>query len=286
MQRTVGIGYSVVMTLPDSAGFVSLVLTLLAAAAAAGFLAGLFGIGGGAIFVPVLYQTFETLGISHTVTMHLAVGSSIAIIVPTSIRSLTSHLKRGAVDMTLLRQWIFAIPLGAVAGALLASLASSAELRAIFAVLAFVLGLKMLIGRLTVRLGDDLPGPVGRSVAGFVIGLLSALMGIGGGVLNNTFMTLFGRPIHQAVATSAGVGALIAVPGLLTYVAGGWSEAALPPFSFGYVNVFAVALVAPASILAVPLGAALAHRLSRRQLELGFGSFLVIVAARFAWSLI
>ncbi|MBP0616185.1 sulfite exporter TauE/SafE family protein [Jiella mangrovi] len=274
------------MALLDGVSLLPLVLTLLAAAAAAGFLAGLFGIGGGAIFVPVLYQTFETLGISHLVTMHLAVGSSIAIIVPTSLRSLNSHLKRGAVDMALLRHWIVAIPLGAVAGALLASIASSTELRAIFAVLAFALGVKMLIGRLSIQLGADLPTGLARPAAGFVIGLLSALMGIGGGVLNNTFMTLYGRPIHQAVATSAGVGALIAVPGLVAYVVGGWGDTALPAFSLGFVNLFAVAIVAPASILAVPLGATLAHRLSRRQLELGFGSFLLIVAARFAWSLV
>ena len=152
--------------------------------------------------------------------------------------------------------------------------------------LAFLFGAKMLAGRFEFRLGQDLPGRVGRCVAGFVIGLLSALMGIGGGVLNNTFMTLYGRPIHQAVATSAGVGALIAVPGLLAYVVGGWGDADLPAFSLGFVNLFALAVVAPASILAVPLGAALAHKLSRRQLELGFGSFLLIVAARFAWSLI
>lgn len=274
------------MTLQDGVSLIPLIVTLLAAAAAAGFLAGLFGIGGGAIFVPVLYQTFESLGVSHLVSMHLAVGSSIAIIVPTSLRSLHSHLKRDVVDTTLLRQWIIAVPLGAVAGAFLASIASSAELRAIFAVLAFTLGLKMLIGRLSIQLGEDLPGGIGRSLAGFVIGVLSALMGIGGGVLNNTFMTLYGRPIHQAVATSAGVGALIAVPGLLAYVIGGWGDAALPPYSLGFVNLFAVAVVAPASILAVPLGASLAHKLSRRQLELGFGCFLLTVAIRFAWSLL
>ncbi|TFF25314.1 sulfite exporter TauE/SafE family protein [Jiella endophytica] len=274
------------MTLQDGVSLIPLIVTLLAAAAAAGFLAGLFGIGGGAIFVPVLYQTFESLGVSHLVSMHLAVGSSIAIIVPTSLRSLHSHLKRDVVDTALLRQWIIAVPLGAVAGAFLASIASSAELRAIFAVLAFTLGLKMLIGRLSIQLGEDLPGGIGRSLAGFVIGVLSALMGIGGGVLNNTFMTLYGRPIHQAVATSAGVGALIAVPGLLAYVIGGWGDAALPPYSLGFVNLFAVAVVAPASILAVPLGASLAHKLSRRQLELGFGCFLLTVAIRFAWSLL
>ena len=273
------------MTLLDGASLVPLILTLLVAAGIAGFLAGLFGIGGGAIFVPVLYQTFENLGVSHQVSMHLAVGSSIAIIVPTSLRSLASHLKRGAVDMVLLKQWLVVVPLGAVAGAMLASMASSEELRAIFAILAFLFGLKMLIGRLQAQLGSDLPGVVGRSIAGFLIGVLSALMGIGGGVLNNNFMTLYGRPIHQAVATSAGVGALIAVPGLLAYVFGGWGDALLPSGSLGFVNLFAVLVVAPASILAVPFGASLAHKLSRRQLEIGFGCFLLIAAARFAWSL-
>ena len=273
------------MTSLADAHLLTLVPTLLVAAAAAGFLAGLFGIGGGAIFVPVLYQTFEGLGVAHSVSMHLAVGSSIAIIVPTSVRSLMAHAKKDAVDKTLLKQWLVAVPLGAVVGALVAAAASSEELRGIFAALAFLLGLKLLIGRVGFTLGTDLPGLVGRSIAGFTIGLLSSLMGIGGGVLNNTFMTLYGRPMIQAVATSAGVGALISVPGLVTYVVGGWGEPALPAFSFGYVNILAVLLVAPASILVVPVGAALAHKLTRRQLELGFGCFLMIVAARFAYSL-
>ncbi|MBO0662098.1 sulfite exporter TauE/SafE family protein [Jiella sp. MQZ9-1] len=269
----------------DGTSLFFFIAVLLLAAAVAGFLAGLFGIGGGAIFVPVLYQVFLAVGVSDHVAMHLAIGSSIAIIVPTSLRSLHSHLQRGAVDTRLLRQWLLAIPLGAVAGAFVASIANAAELKGIFALLALLFGLKMLLGRFSVQIADDLPGPVGRSFAGFAIGFFSALMGIGGGVLNNTFMTLYGRSIHQAVATSAGVGALIAVPGVLGYVVGGWGEAALPALSAGYVNLFAVAVVAPASILGVPAGSRLAHRLSRRQLELGFGIFLLIVAARFALSL-
>ncbi len=270
----------------DAASLAAFALPIVAAAAAAGFLAGLFGVGGGAIFVPVLYQTFEGLGVSHAVSMHLAIGSSVAIIIPTSLRSLASHWKRDAVDWTLLKGWIFAIPLGAVVGAYIAASASSVELRAIFAALAFTLGLKLILGRVGFVLGPHLPGLAGRSVAGFLIGLLSSLMGIGGGVLNNTFMTLYGRSMIQAVATSAGVGVLISVPGVLAYIAGGWGNPLLPSFSLGFVSLAAVGLVAPASILAVPLGVALAHRLTRRQLELGFGTFLLIVAARFAYSLL
>ena len=269
----------------DFSSFLPLILILLVAAASAGFLAGLFGIGGGAIFVPVLYQTFEALGISHEVTMHLAIGTSLGIIVPTSLRSLASHWKRDAVDWRLLKEWTIAVPLGAVVGALVAASISSEALRATFAVLAFVLGLKMLLGRTELSLGKDLPGLAGRSVAGFVIGILSSLMGIGGGVLNNTFMTLYGRSMIQAVATSAGIGVLISIPGLFSYIVGGWNDPLLPVWSLGFVNLAALLTVAPASILVVPLGAALAHRLTRRQMEIGFGLFLLTAAARFTYSL-
>ena len=279
-------GYDAAMIAQDFTSFLPLILILLVAAAAAGFLAGLFGIGGGAIFVPVLYQTFEALGISHEVTMHLAIGTSVAIIVPTSLRSLASHWKRDAVDWPLLKEWTVAVPLGAVAGALLAAAISSEALRAIFAILAFGLGLKMMLGRSEFSLGSDLPGLAGRSAAGLTIGLLSSLMGIGGGVLNNTFMTLYGRSMIQAVATSAGVGVLISIPGLFSYVVGGWNDPLLPVWSLGFVNLAALLTVAPASILVVPLGAALAHRLTRRQMEIGFGLFLLIAAARFAYSLL
>ena len=270
----------------DLVSVLSLLIPVLVAAAAGGFLAGLFGIGGGAIYVPILYQTFEALGVDHAVTMHLAIGSSIAIIVPTSVRSLVAHWRKDVVDWRLLREWLVAVPLGTVAGVVFATYASSEALRGIFAVLATILGLKMLFGRVPYVLAQDLPGLAGRSAAGFGIGLFSALMGIGGGVLNNTFMTLFNRPMIQAVATSAGVGALISIPGLAAYVVGGWADPLLPPYSIGFVSLLAVAVVTPGSLLTVPAGAALAHRLSRRQLEIGFGCFLLLVAGRFVYSLL
>jgi uncharacterized membrane protein YfcA len=269
----------------DLASLLSLAIPILIAAVAGGFLAGLFGIGGGAIYVPILYQTFEVLGVDHSVTMHLAIGSSIAIIVPTSVRSLVAHWRKDAVDWQLLREWVVAVPLGTVAGVTLATYASSEALRGIFAVLATLLGIKMLFGRVPYVVAQDLPGLAGRSIAGFCIGAFSALMGVGGGVLNNTFMTLFNRPMIQAVATSAGVGALISVPGLVAYIIGGWGDPLLPPYSVGFVSLAAVAVITPGSLLAVPAGAALAHRLSRRQLEIGFGCFLLLVAARFVYSL-
>ncbi|MBC7282358.1 sulfite exporter TauE/SafE family protein [Hoeflea sp.] len=252
----------------------------------AGVLAGLFGIGGGAILVPVFYQVFGLLQVDDAVRMHLSVGTSLAIIVPTSLRSFMAHKKRGAVDLDLLRSWIVPVPLGVVAASLIAAYVSSEGLRAIFAIIAVLVGLRMLFNRVSWRLGTDLPPNPVRAAVGGVIGMLSALMGIGGGVLNNTFMTLYGRPVHQAVATSAGVGVLISIPGLFGYLWAGWGAPGLPPFSTGYINWVAVALIIPITLLVAPLGVRLAHALDKRQLEIGFGLFIMFVAARFVYSLI
>jgi uncharacterized membrane protein YfcA len=259
---------------------------LAGAGVVAGVLAGLFGIGGGAILVPVFYQVFGLLGIDETVRMHLSVGTSLAVIVPTSLRSFASHHARGAVDMTLLRGWVFAVPAGVIAASLIAASVSSGGLRAIFAIIAILVGLRMLLNKPHWRLGAELPPNPARAVVGAVIGLLSALMGIGGGVLNNTFMTLFSRPVHQAVATSSGVGVLISIPGLFGYVWAGWGAAGLPSFSTGYVNWVAVALIIPITLIVAPLGVRLAHALDKRQLEIGFGLFMLFVAARFFYSLV
>ena len=263
------------------------ILTLVAASMLGGLLAGLFGVGGGAIFVPVLYLSFILMKVDPAIAMHMSIGTSLAIIVPTALRSLAAHRKHpDTVDMRLLREWLIAVPLGVVAGTMVAAYSSTAALQAIFAVIAFVLALKMIIGRLPLHFGDDLPGLAGRSVAGFVIGVLSALMGIGGGVLNNTFMTAWGRSMHQAVATSSGVGVLIAIPGLIAYAVVGWGDPRLPPFSLGDISLTAALACAPSALLTAPFGARLAHRLSKRQLELGFGLFLMAVALQFVWGLV
>lgn len=260
-------------------------LAMAAAGGVAGFLAGLFGIGGGAILVPVFYQIFGALGVDEAVRMHLCIGTSLAVIVPTSLRSFQSHYRRGAVDTALLKSWLAPIPLGTVLASLLAASVSSAALRGLFAAVAVIVALRLLFARPSWRLADDVPGNPARAVIGVVIGFLSTLMGIGGGVLNNTFMTLFGRPIHQAVATSSGVGVLISVPAMAGFVWAGWGAAGLPPLSTGYVNWIAVALVIPVTLLVAPYGAGVAHRLQRRQLEFAFGLFLMLVAFRFFYSL-
>lgn len=258
---------------------------LVVAGAIAGFLAGVFGIGGGAIIVPVLYQIFGLLHVDEAVRMHLAVGSSLAIIVPTSLRSLLSHYRRGAVDIDLLKSFLVPVPLGSVAASLVAAGISSAGLRAIFAGLTAIFGLKLILGLRRLRLGQEVPGSPVRFFIAALIGFLSTLIGIGGGVFNNTFMTLYGRPMRQAVATSAGVGVLISIPGLAGYVAAGWGDPLLPAFSTGFINWIAVLVVIPMTLIAAPLGVRAAHALDQRQLEMGFGCFMLLVAARFAWSL-
>jgi uncharacterized protein len=271
--------------MPPAGELIWFAAALAGAGAVAGFLAGLFGIGGGAILVPVFYQLFGLLHIDDAVRMHLSVGTSLAIIVPTSIRSFMAHRKRGAVDQQLLGSWILPVPLGVVSASVVAASVSSAGLRAIFALIAILVGLRMLLNRQHWRLGSVLPGNPVRAIVGWLIGLLSGLMGIGGGVLNNTFMTLYGRPVHQAVATSAGVGVLIAIPGLFGYIWAGWGADGLPQFSTGYINWAVVALIIPITLLIAPLGVRFAHALDKRQLEIGFGCFMLSVAARFFYSL-
>lgn len=271
--------------IPQAGELVGIGLMLAGAGAAAGFLAGLFGIGGGAILVPVFYQIFGVIGVDEAVRMHLSVGTSIAVIAPTSVRSYLSHHARGAVDNQLLVRWLLAVPAGVVIASLVAASISSQGLRAIFAAIAVIVGARMLFNRENWRLGRDLPSDPWRSLVGIVIGLLSALMGIGGGILNNTFMTLYGRSVHQAVATSAGVGVLIAIPGLFGFVWAGWGAPGLPPFSTGFVNWAAAAVIVPVTILVAPLGVRLAHALGRRQMEIAFGIFILAVAARFFISL-
>ena len=266
-------------------------IAIFAAAAAlsgviSGLLAGIFGIGGGAVLVPVFYQFLTILGVDESVRMHVAVGSSLAIILPTSLRSFAAHRARGAVDMALLKSFLIPVPAGVVVASLIAASVTSEQLRAIFAGIVLLLGLRLLFNRESWVLGSEIPGNPWRAMVGFVLGLLSTLMGIGGGILNNTFMTLYGRSIHQAVATSAGVGVLIAIPGTVGYIWAGWGDPALPVASTGYVNWIAVALIIPVTLLIAPLGVRIAHWLKRRHLEIGFGLFCLLVSARFFVSLL
>lgn len=263
-----------------------LAAALLGAGVITGLLAGLFGVGGGAVIVPVLYQIFGMVGVPESHRMHLCVGTSLAIIIPTSISSFRTHMAKGKVMMDVLKAWALPVLAGVVLGSLIAAYAPGKVLMTVFAVVALTNATKLLAGRDSWRVAESLPGKGGLGVFGFVIGLASALMGIGGGVISNMYLTLHGVSMHAAVATSAGLGVLISIPGALGYVAAGWPNLdALPPLSLGYVSILGFLLVAPTSTFLAPYGARLAHNLPKRRLEVAFGLFLLLTASRFIWSL-
>jgi uncharacterized membrane protein YfcA len=259
---------------------------LLAAGVMTGLLAGLLGIGGGGILVPVLYEVFGALGIDDAVRMHLAVGTSLAVIVPTSLRSFTAHHARGAVDLDLVRSMAPWVVLGVVLGAFLARYSNEAVLKGIWVVAASIMSLKLLFGRQDWRLGDAVPGRPFRALYGGFVGLVSTLMSIGGGVFITALLTLYGQPMQRAVATSSAFGPIIAIPGALGFVWAGWHAAGRPPGSLGYVSLLGALVIIPTSVLAAPLGVRIAHGISRRKLELAFATFLVVVGLRFLFSLI
>lgn len=268
------------------AEFALLAVGLAAAGLVSGVLAGLFGIGGGAILVPILIFTFPLLGVAPDLVAHMAVGTSLAIIIPTAVRSYRAHRAKGKGDDALLKRWTLWVPLGVVSASLVVGYVSGDVLRIVFAVIALIIAIKMLFNRASWTIADDLPGKTATNGVGFGIGFLSTFMGIGGGNLNNLFMTSFGQSIHQAVATSAGLGVLIAIPATAGYVYAGWGIETLPDWSLGYVNLLAAALVIPFSMLAAPLGAKLAYNLSKRHLEISFGIFLLVVIVRMAMDVV
>ena len=271
-----------------------LVVSLLCAGAVTGLLAGVFGVGGGAVAVPILYELFRVTGVPEEVRMPLCIGTSLAIIIPTSIRSFTAHRARGAVDMAILRQWAIPVVVGVCMGSLVARYAPEALFKSVFVVVAGVSAIRLLFGKDSWNLGLEMPRKAIMTVYGWLIGVLSSLMGIGGGQLSNLFMTFYGRPIHQAVATSSGLGVLISIPGTLGYIYAGWPRAAefpqvaalQPPLALGYVSLVGFILFIPTSVLAAPLGVRLAHAMSKRKLEIGFGLFLLLVCVRFLISLL
>jgi uncharacterized membrane protein YfcA len=263
-----------------------LALAVVIAGVVTGLLAGLFGIGGGAVIVPVLYEVFRLLGVPEEVRMQLCVGTSIAVIVPTTIRSYLAHREKGLVIPQVIRLWAVPAVLGVVCGAIIAAFAPAAVFKIAFAVIAGFIAIKFLFAGDRWNLGDELPGTALMSVYGFGIGLAGSLMGVSGGSLSNIVLTLYGKPIHNAVATSAGLGVPITIVGALGYIAAGWPhEALLPPLSLGFVSLIGLAVMAPLSSLTAPYGVRLAHKMSRRTLEIAFASFLLLISLRFVVSL-
>ncbi len=258
---------------------------LLATGVVAGLLAGLLGVGGGIVMVPILYYVFGAVGVDDAVRMHMSVGTSLAAMIPTSIRSALAHRKKGAVDEALFRRWLPGIALGVLIGVLTAAKVKGPVLMAVFAIFATVVALHMAFGKESWRVASQLPGRIGQTVMATLISGVSVMMGIGGGTFTVPVLTLFGYPIHRAVGTAAAIGVLIAVPGAIGFVLGGLGEVGRPMGSFGYANLIGVAALIPTTVMAAPWGADLAHRLPRIWLRRAFALFLAITGVRMAVSL-
>ena len=258
---------------------------LAVAGASSGVLAGLFGVGGGTVMVPVLYEVFSLYGVPDDVLMPLCVGTSLAVIVPTSISSFIGHYRKGAVDADVLKVWAVPIALGVLAGILAASVAKPILFKAVFIIVCLFLATRLLVGKDKWLLGNGLPGTSVMTGYGVLIGSSASLMGIGGGLVANVALTLHRFPIHAAVATASGVGLFVSIPGALGYVVAGWGHPDLPPFSLGYVSLIGFALLTPLSLLTVGYGVNLAHQMQKRQMEIALAIYLIFISLRFVAAL-
>ncbi|HVY11954.1 MAG TPA: sulfite exporter TauE/SafE family protein [Alphaproteobacteria bacterium] len=260
-------------------------IALVGTGLVAGLIAGLFGVGGGTITVPILYHWFKHIGVPPDLAMHAAVGTSLATIIATSASSARAHEKRGSIDHAVVRSWGPYVAAGSLLGVGLASLLSGAEMRGIFGGFLLCVAIYMLCTNEKTVLYNGLPLGWRRGAVAGGIGLLSSLVGIGGGSLSVPVMTLGGVPMPRAVGTSSAFGAVIAVPGTLGFIISGWGLANLPPLSLGYVNILGLAVLLPATALTAPLGAKLAHKLDRTLLRHVFSVFLMFIALKMLWGL-
>ncbi len=266
------------MTALSPVDLATLVAALLGAGVFAGLIAGMFGVGGGTVIVPVLFWSFELLGVGGESNLHVAIGSSLLSIVITSWRSLAAHRRHGAVDEAALKAWTPWVGLGALIGAGVAGVASMEGLAIVYGLGLGAVALQLALTPEGFRLAPDLPTGWARRGVGSLIGGLSAMMGIGGGSFGGLMMTLCGRPIHQAVATASGFGMTIGAAATLGFVVFGWAAEGRPPLSLGWVNVPAALIMGTVTGLVAPWGARLAHRLPKRTLRRGFALYLLIAA--------
>ena len=260
--------------------WILLAVAMLATGCVAGVLAGLFGIGGGIVIVPVLEAVLGLLGVDAAIRMHVAVGTSLATIVPTSISSARAHHRRGAVNIDVVKRWALFVLIGALLGAWIAAQVHSRVLAGVFATLALLVAAKMVFLPTSRNLTAEVPRGAWVTVIPTAIGCFSSMMGIGGGTFSVMTLTLFNEPIHRAVGTAALFGLVISLPGTAGFILTGLDDPRLPPASLGYVNLLGLAAIAPATVLMAPLGARIAHGFSAKKLSVFFGLFLVMVSLR------
>ncbi len=269
----------------DLFSILQLVGVLMAAGLVAGFVAGLFGIGGGFVIVPALLVVFHVFDVDDEVLTHLAIGTSLATIIFTSLRSVHAHHKKGAVDFQIIKDWLPWLTVGVVFGIILARYMDGRSLKWIFSAGVFVMGLHFIFPVLKRKTPGHLPLPKGLALVAIAtfLGGFSALLGIGGGTIAVLVMTWCGRSIHQAVATAAGFGVIIALPGSIGFAILGLGEPGLPFGSIGYINLIAVAALATMTYITAPIGVHAAHRLNAAVLKRVFGIYLVATSAVVLW---
>ncbi|WP_223423548.1 sulfite exporter TauE/SafE family protein [Tateyamaria pelophila] len=271
--------------MPDIYLLLQMFVLLCVIGAIAGILAGLLGVGGGVVLVLAFFYAFQSLGYDNPQLMQMCLATSLATIIVTSVRSVLSHNKKGAVEWDILKTWAPGIAVGAVLGVLLVAQLRSTTLQIIFGVLAFLVGIYMAFGRSSWRLGETMPVGLARTVFSPIVGFLSVLMGIGGGSFGVPLMTLYGVPIHRAVATAAGFGVLIAVPSVIGFLFLDVSEP-VPPLTIGAVNLVAFGVIIAMTLMTTPIGVWLAHKMNPAPLKRVFATFLILVALNMLYKVI
>ena len=274
------------MNFNDIWGLMPFIVGLLVTGVLSGVAAGLLGIGGGAIIVPALAVALSWLGFDSDVVQHVAVGTSLAIIIPTGIASARAHHKRGAVDLEILKLWAPVIVVTTLLGGLMARFYSGDVLRIIFGVMALFIAANILLPFQERLMGHLRNSPLTHRISAAVVGYVSSLMGVGGGSLSVPTIHAFGATMHKAVGTGAAIGVFIALSGTLGFIISGWGEAGLPPLSIGYVNLVALVLVGLTASLCAPIGAALAHRMQQRTLKVTFAVFLIFTGLNMFWKVL
>jgi len=270
----------------DIISLLPLGLAMICTGIVAGILAGLLGVGGGIVIVPVLFHIFTYLGIDESVRMHVAVGTSLATIIPTSISSARAHFKRGSVDTDLLKSWSIPILIGVVIGTALAGYVKGAVLTGIFASVALIVSANMAFRPDGWTVTDHLPKGIFKHLIATIIGCFSAMMGIGGGTLSVPILSACAYPIKRAVGTASAIGLIIAIPGTIGFVVSGIGIPDRPLASIVYANMIGFTLIVPMTIISAPYGAKLAHSMSTGWLRKAFALFLFLTALRMIHSLV
>ena len=265
----------------NSGELLNLLLVLAAAAAVAGFMAGLLGVGGGIIMVPALYYAFTVLDFDIVTRMHLSVGTSLAIIIPTSIISTRTHMEYNAVDFKMVKSFGIFILLGVIAGTFLAVNLKTPALVLFFSIFAFIVGLFFIFIREKIMENPKKISNFVKNISGIIIGFISVPLGIGGGSLMVPFMRTFGYDIRKSIGTAAAVGFLIALSGTITMIIGGnIIDNVNTPFSFGYINILGFIVFVPVTMIMARIGAKAVNKINKGLLSKIFGTFLIIVSIR------